>query len=46
MSEVSSVDSTSEIKNLLGIVAQVHDQMETGLDDNTIQWGKDCLFKI
>ena len=38
MSEVSSVDSTSIIDDLLGIVAQVHDQMETGMEDNTIQW--------
>ena len=41
MSEVSSVDSASIIDNLLGIVAQVHDQMETGMEDNTIQWEKD-----
>jgi hypothetical protein len=40
MSEVSSVDSTSIIDDLLGIVAQVHDQMETGMEDSTIQWGK------
>jgi hypothetical protein len=44
MSEVSSVDSTSIIDNLLGIEAQVHGQMETGMEDNTIQWGKDYLF--
>ena len=37
MSEVSSIDSASIIDNLLGIVAQVHDQMETGMEDNTIQ---------
>ena len=46
MSNVSSIDSTSNIDDLLGIVAQVHDQMETGMEDNTIQWGKDCSFKI
>ena len=40
MSEVSSVDSTSIIDDLLGIVAQVHDQMEAGMEDNTIQWGR------
>ena len=40
MSEVSSVDSTSIIDDLLGIVTQVHDQMEIGMEDNTIQWGK------
>ena len=43
MSEVSSIDSASIIDNLLGIVAQVHDQMEIGMEDNTIQWGKSCL---
>jgi hypothetical protein len=36
MSEVSSVDTTSIIDDLLGIMAQVYDQMETGMDDNTI----------
>ena len=36
MSEVSCVDSTSIIDNLLGIVAQVHDQMEIGMEDKTI----------
>jgi hypothetical protein len=46
MFEVSSVDSASIIDNRLGIVAQVHDQMETGMEDNTIEWGKDFLFKI
>jgi hypothetical protein len=45
MSEVSSVDSTSIIDNLLGIVAQEPDQIETYMEDNTIQWGKDSLFK-
>jgi hypothetical protein len=44
MSEVSSVDSTSTIDNLLGIVAQVHDQMGTGMEDNTIQYGKRLLI--
>ena len=41
MSEVSSINSTSIIDKILGIVAQVHDQMEIGMEDNTIQWGKD-----
>ena len=45
MSEVSSVDSTSIIDDLLGIVAQVHNQVETGMDDNTIQWGKRLLIQ-
>ena len=45
MSEVSSVDSTSIIDDLLAIVAQVHDQMETGMDDNTIQWGKRLIIQ-
>ena len=43
--EVSSVDSTSILDGLLGIVAQVHDQMETGMEDNTIQWGKRLLIQ-
>ena len=46
MTEVSGVDSTSIIDYLLGILAQLHDQMETGMEDNSIYWGKDCLFKI
>ena len=45
MSEVSSVDSTSIIDDLLGIVAQVHDQMEIGMEDNTIQWGKKLIIQ-
>ena len=46
MLEVSSVDSTSIIDDLLRIVGYVHDQMETGMEDRTIQWGKNCSFKI
>ena len=45
MSEVSSIDSASILDNLLGIVAQVHDQMETGMEDNTIQWGKRLIIQ-
>ena len=45
MSEVSSVDSASIIDNLLGIVVQVHDQMEIGMEDNTIQWGKRLIIQ-
>ena len=45
MSNVSSFDSTSIINELLGTVAQVHDQMETGMEDNTIQWGKWSLIQ-
>ena len=45
MFNVSSIDSTSIIDNLLGIMAQVHDQMETGMEDNTIQWGKRLLIQ-
>ena len=45
MSEVSNIDSTSLIDDLLGIVAQVHDQMEKGMEDNTIQWGKRLLIQ-
>ena len=45
ISEVSSIDSTFIIDDLLGIVAQVHDQMETGMEDNTIQWGKRLLIQ-
>ena len=44
MPEVSSVDSASIIDNLLGIVAQVHDQMEKGMEDNTIQCEKRLLI--
>ena len=45
MSEVSSVDSTSITDDLCGIVAQVHDQREIGMEDNTIQWGKRLLVQ-
>ena len=45
MSNVSSIGSTSIIDNLLGIVAQMHDQMETGMEDNTIQRGKRLLIQ-
>ena len=45
MSEVSSVDSTSIIVVLLRIVAHVHDQMETGIEDNTIQCGNRLLIQ-
>jgi hypothetical protein len=45
MSEVSSLDSTSIIENLLGIVAQMHDQMEIGMEENTIQWGKRFIIQ-
>ena len=45
MSELSSVDSTSIINDLLGILAHVHDQMEAGMEDNTIQLGKRLLIQ-
>ena len=45
ISEVSSVDSTSIIHDLLGIVAQVHDQIEIGMEDNIIQWGYRLLIQ-
>ena len=35
----------SILDNLLGIVAQVHDQMETGMEDDTIQWGKRLIIQ-
>ena len=37
---MSSVDSTSIIVDVLRIVAQMCDQMETGMEDNTIHWEK------
>ena len=37
MPEVSGVDTTSIIDDLLGIVAQVHEQVETGMEVNTFQ---------
>ena len=46
MPEVRRVDSTSIIDDLFGTVAQVHNQMETGMGDNTTQWGRVYLFKI
>ena len=36
MSEVSSIDSASIIDILLEMVAQVHNPMETDMEDNTI----------
>ena len=45
MPEVRRVDSTSIIDYLLGIVAQVHNQMKTGTGDSTIQWKKSLLIQ-
>ena len=45
ISEVSSVDSPFIIDDLLGIVAQVHVQMMTGMEDNTIQWGNRLIIQ-
>ena len=39
ISKLNSVDSTSTIDYFIRIVAQVHDQMYTGIEDNTIQRG-------
>ena len=41
ISKLNSVDSTSTIDYFIRIVAQVHDQMYTGIEHNTIQRGKD-----
>ena len=40
MSKVSSADSTSINDDPLNIVVEVHSQMETGMEDKTIQWWK------
>ena len=45
MSEVSSVDSISIIDDPLRFVAQVYDEMEAGMEDNTIQWGKRLIIQ-
>ena len=45
MFQMSSVDSTFIIDDLLRIVAHAHDQMETNMEDNTIQWGKRLLIQ-
>ena len=45
ISEVSSVDLTSIIDDILRIVAHAHDQMEPGMEDSTIQWGKRLLIQ-
>ena len=45
MSEMSSVDSTSNIDDLFRIVAHAQNQMETGMEDNTSQWGKGLLIQ-
>jgi hypothetical protein len=45
MSKVSSLGPTSIIVTPIGVVAQVHHQMETGMEVINIQWGKECYFK-
>jgi hypothetical protein len=40
MSDLSSVDSISMINDLLGIVVQVHDEIETDVENNTNKFGK------
>ena len=45
MSKVSSADSTSINDDPLNIVVEVHSQMETGMEDKTIQWRKRMTFQ-
>lgn len=45
MSEVSNVDLTSIFGDLLAIVAQEYDPMETDMKDNIIQWGESLLVQ-
>jgi hypothetical protein len=38
---MSSIDSTFIIKDVIQVTVQMYECMETGIEDNTIQWGKD-----
>ena len=45
MLKVSSVDSTSITDDLLRIMAHLHYQMETGMENSTIQWGEILIIQ-
>ena len=45
MSKVSSLGSTSIIDIPIRVVAQVHHQMETGMEVIIIHWGKGCFIQ-
>ena len=43
---MSSIDSTFIIKDVIQVGVQMYECMETGIEDNTIQWGKGFWLEI
>ena len=42
---MSSIDSTFIIEEVIQVTVQMYECMETGIEDNTIQWGKRSLIE-
>ena len=42
---MSSIDSTFIIEEVIQATVQMYEYMETGIEDNTIQWGKRILIE-
>jgi hypothetical protein len=42
---MSSIDSTFIIEEVIQLTVQMYECMETGIEDNTIQWGKKILIE-
>ena len=42
---MSSIDSTFIIEEVIQVTVQMYECMETGIEDNTIQWGKRILIE-
>ena len=43
---MSSIDSTLVIEEVIQVSVQMYECMETGMEDNTIQWEKRFWLKI
>ena len=41
---MSSIDSTLVIEEVIQVIVQMYEFMETGMEDTTIQWGKQMLI--
>jgi hypothetical protein len=42
---MSSIDSTLIIEEVIQVAIQMYERMETGIEDNTIQWGERILIE-
>jgi hypothetical protein len=42
---MSSIDSTFIVEEVIQVTVQMYECMETGIEDNTIQWGKRILIE-